>query len=205
MLSVYLITSYQPWHRPNVTQTPRPSISSYITQSNKNAAIRLPQDRNNDSMSSPAPPKQSSTSPWIILAITSGTFAALNGVFAKLYVPPHCYTDTVISGDIKMPMNPGISREPSRRCVTQTPGPGTTNPATQPWNTWNSRLIWQSWNTEQQITTQHHSQHPSPTFSEWSLRLLSRCLFGVYVNHVHLNPMLSYPYNTQHPIPQYNN
>jgi hypothetical protein len=29
---------------------------------------------------------QSSTSPWIILAITSGAFAALNGVFAKLYV-----------------------------------------------------------------------------------------------------------------------
>ncbi|KAJ5177577.1 uncharacterized protein N7500_000276 [Penicillium coprophilum] len=31
----------------------------------------------------------SSTSPWIILAITSGAFAALNGVFAKLTTDDH--------------------------------------------------------------------------------------------------------------------
>ncbi|KAJ5121316.1 Pyridoxamine 5'-phosphate oxidase [Penicillium bovifimosum] len=42
-------------------------------------------------MSTPSsPPKpQSSTSPWIILAITSGAFAALNGVFAKLTTDNH--------------------------------------------------------------------------------------------------------------------
>ncbi|OQD86685.1 hypothetical protein PENANT_c007G06470 [Penicillium antarcticum] len=37
-------------------------------------------------MSSPTPTPKSSTSPWIILAITSGAFAALNGVFAKFAV-----------------------------------------------------------------------------------------------------------------------
>ncbi|KAJ5563299.1 Pyridoxamine 5'-phosphate oxidase [Penicillium sp. DV-2018c] len=41
-------------------------------------------------MSTPTPPpKPQSTSPWIILAITSGAFAALNGVFAKLTTDNH--------------------------------------------------------------------------------------------------------------------
>ncbi|KAJ5312825.1 Pyridoxamine 5'-phosphate oxidase [Penicillium antarcticum] len=42
-----------------------------------------------DKMSSPTPTPKSSTSPWIILAITSGAFAALNGVFAKLTTDNH--------------------------------------------------------------------------------------------------------------------
>jgi uncharacterized membrane protein len=54
-------------------------------------------------MSSPALSPKSSTSPWILLAITSGTFAALNGVFAKLYVSPHCNTGTaIVSGEIEI-------------------------------------------------------------------------------------------------------
>ncbi|KOS37675.1 hypothetical protein ACN38_g11527 [Penicillium nordicum] len=42
-------------------------------------------------MSTSTPPSipHSSTSPWIILAITSGAFAALNGVFAKLTTDDH--------------------------------------------------------------------------------------------------------------------
>ncbi|KGO78151.1 Pyridoxamine 5'-phosphate oxidase [Penicillium italicum] len=42
-------------------------------------------------MSTSTPPSipKSSTSPWIILAITSGAFAALNGVFAKLTTDDH--------------------------------------------------------------------------------------------------------------------
>ncbi|KAJ5607048.1 Pyridoxamine 5'-phosphate oxidase [Penicillium hordei] len=42
-------------------------------------------------MSTSTPPSipQSSTSPWIILAVTSGAFAALNGVFAKLTTDDH--------------------------------------------------------------------------------------------------------------------
>ncbi|CAG7935254.1 unnamed protein product [Penicillium nalgiovense] len=41
------------------------------------------------STSTPQSIPQSSTSPWIILAITSGAFAALNGVFAKLTTDNH--------------------------------------------------------------------------------------------------------------------
>ncbi|KAJ5457000.1 Pyridoxamine 5'-phosphate oxidase [Penicillium desertorum] len=41
------------------------------------------------STSTPQTIPQSSTSPWIILAITSGAFAALNGVFAKLTTDNH--------------------------------------------------------------------------------------------------------------------
>ncbi|KAJ6184912.1 hypothetical protein N7519_006213 [Penicillium mononematosum] len=41
------------------------------------------------SASTPQSIPQSSTSPWIILAITSGAFAALNGVFAKLTTDNH--------------------------------------------------------------------------------------------------------------------
>ncbi|CAG8927451.1 unnamed protein product [Penicillium salamii] len=41
-------------------------------------------------MSTETPPSSpSSASPWVILAITSGTFAALNGVFAKLTTDNH--------------------------------------------------------------------------------------------------------------------
>ncbi|CAG7941959.1 unnamed protein product [Penicillium salamii] len=41
-------------------------------------------------MSTATPPSSpSSASPWVILAITSGTFAALNGVFAKLTTDNH--------------------------------------------------------------------------------------------------------------------
>ncbi|CAI7669058.1 unnamed protein product [Penicillium pancosmium] len=39
-------------------------------------------------MSSTAAPK-SSTSPWIVLALASGAFAALNGLFAKLTTDNH--------------------------------------------------------------------------------------------------------------------
>ncbi|KXG53994.1 FMN-binding split barrel-related protein [Penicillium griseofulvum] len=41
------------------------------------------------STSTPQSTSPSSTSPWIILAITSGAFAALNGVFAKLTTDDH--------------------------------------------------------------------------------------------------------------------
>lgn len=34
------------------------------------------------------PKNQPRHSRWILLALTSGAFAALNGLFAKLYLPP---------------------------------------------------------------------------------------------------------------------
>ncbi|KAJ5325731.1 Drug/metabolite transporter [Penicillium brevicompactum] len=40
-------------------------------------------------MSTETPSPPSSASPWVVLAITSGTFAALNGVFAKLTTDNH--------------------------------------------------------------------------------------------------------------------
>lgn len=38
--------------------------------------------------------QQRYASPWVILAVASGTFAALNGLFAKLYATTYTLDET---------------------------------------------------------------------------------------------------------------
>ena len=86
IIHISLSYRYQSWHplQPDVERHPSLPDILYIIYCI--ACITNPVYIQSRNKMSETQPKPSSTSPWVILAVTSGTFAALNGVFAKLYV-----------------------------------------------------------------------------------------------------------------------